>query len=185
MGTQLPPKKRGGTALPQFSARVCCGQTAGWINMPLGTEVGLGQGYIVLHRDQAPPPKRGTSPNFLPMSIVAKRLNGLGCHLIGTEIGLSPSHIVLDGDPAPPRQAWCCLQVKLCDPCLSALYVPWCEKALYKYSSFPFLSFTPPPEKEHSPSQNFGPCLLPPIFGPCLLWPNGRPSQLLLTTCFS
>ena len=33
------------------------------------------------------------------------------------------------------RQA-CCLQVKLCDPCLSALDVPWCEKALYKYSSF-------------------------------------------------
>jgi len=22
-----------------------------------------------------------------------------------------------------------------------------------------------------------------PIFGPCLLWPNGRPSQLLLSTC--
>jgi len=36
-------------------------------------------------------------------------------------------------------QAWCCLQVKLCDPCLSALCVPWCKKALYKYSSFPFL----------------------------------------------
>ena len=36
------------------------------------------------------------------------------------------------------RQAWCCLQVKLCDPCLSALCVPWCKKALYKYSSFPF-----------------------------------------------
>jgi len=39
------------------------------------------------------------------------------------------------------RQAWCCLQVKLCGPCLSALCVPWCKKALYKYSSFPFLSF--------------------------------------------
>ena len=39
------------------------------------------------------------------------------------------------------RQAWCCLQVKLCDPCLSALCVPWCKKALYKYSSFPFVSF--------------------------------------------
>jgi len=37
------------------------------------------------------------------------------------------------------RQAWCCLQVKLCDPCLSALCVPWCKKALYKYSSFHFL----------------------------------------------
>ena len=23
----------------------------------------------------------------------------------------------------------------------------------------------------------------PKIFGPCLLWPNGRPSQLLLSTC--
>ena len=32
----------------------------------------------------------------------------------------------------------CCLR----DPCLSALYVPWCEKTLYKYSSFPFLSYT-------------------------------------------
>jgi len=38
-------------------------------------------------------------------------------------------------------QAWCCLQVKLCDPCLSALCVPWCEKALDKYSSFPFLLY--------------------------------------------
>jgi len=25
----------------------------------------------------------------------------------------------------------------------------------------------------------------PQIFGPCLLWPNGRPSQLLLSTCFT
>jgi len=39
------------------------------------------------------------------------------------------------------RQAWCCLQVKLCDPCLSTLCVSWCKKALYKYSSFLFLSF--------------------------------------------
>jgi len=23
----------------------------------------------------------------------------------------------------------------------------------------------------------------PPVFGLCLLWPNGRPSQLLLSTC--
>jgi len=36
------------------------------------------------------------------------------------------------------RQAWCYLQVKLCDPCLSALCVPWCKKALYRYFSFPF-----------------------------------------------
>ena len=35
------------------------------------------------------------------------------------------------------RRAWCCLQVKLCDPCLSALRVRVRTKmALYKYSSF-------------------------------------------------
>jgi len=31
----------------QFSAHVCCGQTAEWIKMPLGTEVDLGPGDIV------------------------------------------------------------------------------------------------------------------------------------------
>jgi len=30
---------------PPFSAHVCCGQTAGWIKMPLGTKVGLGPGH--------------------------------------------------------------------------------------------------------------------------------------------
>jgi len=82
--TQLPLPWKGGTAAPpQFSVHVSCGQTAGWINIPLGTEVGLGS-----------------------------------------------DHIVLDEDPAPPKGAQ------------------------------------------------------PPIFGPCLLWPKGRPSQLLLSTCY-
>jgi len=40
------------------------------------------------------------------------------------------------------RQAWCCLQVKLCDPCLSALRVCVRTKmALYKYSYFPFFLY--------------------------------------------
>ena len=34
---------------------VYCGQTAGWIKMPLGTDVDLGQGRIVLDGDPAPP----------------------------------------------------------------------------------------------------------------------------------
>jgi len=46
---------------PQFSAHVCCGQTAGWIKMPLGTEVGLGPGHILLDRDLAPFPQKGHS----------------------------------------------------------------------------------------------------------------------------
>jgi len=43
-------KKAG--APPQFSAHVYCGQTAGWIKMPLGTEVGLGSNDIVLVHGQ-------------------------------------------------------------------------------------------------------------------------------------
>ena len=37
-----------GVAGPQFSAHVYCGQTAAWIKMKLGMEVGLGPDLIVL-----------------------------------------------------------------------------------------------------------------------------------------
>jgi len=47
---------------------VYCGQTVGWIKMPLGTEVGLGQRDIVLDGDPAPPTERGIAalPLFSP-----------------------------------------------------------------------------------------------------------------------
>ena len=64
---------------------VYCGQTVGWIKMPLGTEVGF-----------------------------------------------DPGDIVVDGDPAHPT-----------------------ERGVQQ----------------------------PPLFGSCLLWPNGRPSQQLLSSC--
>jgi len=66
-----PPKRRHS---PQFSAHVCCGKTAGLIKVPLGTKACVGPGDIVLDGDPAPPhQKRGTTTNFRPMSIVAKR----------------------------------------------------------------------------------------------------------------
>jgi len=44
---------------------VYCGQTLGWIKMPLGTEVCLRPGHIVLDGDPAPPMERGTAaPHF-------------------------------------------------------------------------------------------------------------------------
>jgi len=56
-----PPKR--GTA-PQFSVDVYCGQTAGWMKTPLGTEVDLGTGHIAL--DGVPALcKRGTAPPIL------------------------------------------------------------------------------------------------------------------------
>jgi len=56
-GAQQPP--------PQFSAYVYCGHTAGWIKMPLVTEVGLGD--IVLDGDPALPPTGAQNiPTFRP-----------------------------------------------------------------------------------------------------------------------
>ena len=43
----------------------CCGQTAGWINMPLGMEVGLVLGDIVLDGDPVPT-QRDSAPIFGP-----------------------------------------------------------------------------------------------------------------------
>ena len=40
-----PSSSKRGTA-PQFSAHVCCGQTAGWMKMSLGMEVGLAQATL-------------------------------------------------------------------------------------------------------------------------------------------
>jgi len=51
--------------------------------MPLGTEVGLRLRDIVLDGDPALSPLKGHAPpNFRPMSVVAKRLDGLRCHLV-------------------------------------------------------------------------------------------------------
>ena len=76
-----------------------------------------------------PNPQRGTAPNFWPLSVVAKRLDGLRCHLA---VGQSRGDSVLHEDPAPPKT---------------------------------------------------GAQQPPTLFSPCLLWPNGRPSQQLLSSC--
>jgi len=71
MGIAVPPPKRG--TARQCSAHVYYGETAGWIQTPLGTEVDLGPGHIVLDEDPAPSPRKGHSSLlfFRTMSIVA------------------------------------------------------------------------------------------------------------------
>ena len=63
-----PPFQKGaepGGGAPQFSAHVYCGQTAGWMKVALGMQVGLGPGHTVLDGDPAPLPKKGHSaPTF-------------------------------------------------------------------------------------------------------------------------
>ena len=59
-------------------------QTIGWIKMKLGTHVGLGPAtlcYMGTHLRT--PPKGHSTPNFWPISVVAKWLDGSRCHLVG------------------------------------------------------------------------------------------------------
>jgi len=76
-GNPFPPLKGAPTAA-QFSAHVCCVQTAGWNKMPLGREVDLVPGVIVLDRDPTPPKNWHSSP---PLLSVQKRLSQLRCCL--------------------------------------------------------------------------------------------------------
>jgi len=54
-----PSSPEGVRTAPNFSSHVCCSQTARWIKMSLGTEVGLGSGDIVLDGDPAFPKNGG------------------------------------------------------------------------------------------------------------------------------
>jgi len=54
---------------------VCCGQMAGWIEMKLGTQVGLGPVHIVLDGDPARPPPKGHNPPIFGPYLL--RPNGL------------------------------------------------------------------------------------------------------------
>jgi len=62
------PSQKGGGA-PNFRP-MYCGQTAGWIKMALGMEVGLGPVHTVQDGDTARLPKRGQSHQFFrPMNV--------------------------------------------------------------------------------------------------------------------
>ena len=111
MGIQPPPRK-GAEHPPQFLAHFYCGQTAACIKMPLGKEVGLVPGHIVLDGDPVGTQSSiAAPPHFRPMP----RTNGrpsqqllsscycdqtAGCikMSLGMEVGLSPGDFVLDGD---------------------------------------------------------------------------------------
>jgi len=47
------------------------------VGLGAGMQVGLGAGHTVLDGEPVPLPQRGTSPNFRPISVVAKWLDGL------------------------------------------------------------------------------------------------------------
>jgi len=86
------PLAKRGQSPSQFSAHFYCGQTAGWIKMPLGIEVGQ------------PPPQKGAEPPIFgprllwPNGCMDQDALGRG----PTEVGLGLRDVMLDEDPAPP-----------------------------------------------------------------------------------
>jgi len=71
---------------PQFSAHVCRGQTAGWIKMPLGMELGLGPGHIVLD---------GDPPLQFSAHVCCAQTAGSIKMPLGTEVEIGSGYIVL------------------------------------------------------------------------------------------
>ena len=80
---------------------VYCGQTVGWIKMPLGMEIGLSPEDFVLDGDPAPPPQKGRRPQIFGSCLLWPN----GCMdrdgILDMDVGLSPGDFVFDGDPAP------------------------------------------------------------------------------------
>jgi len=72
--------------------------------MPLGMEVGLRPGDIVLDGDPAPPPQKGSTaaPQFQPM--YCGQTAGWMKMPLGRDVGLGPGDILLDRDPTPPQK---------------------------------------------------------------------------------
>jgi len=98
--------------------------------MPFGTEVGLGPAHVYTAFDGQLPPKGHSSPHFSAHVYCGQTARWIGIPL-GMEVGLGPGDIVLNGESSTKR----------------------------------------------------GTAAPPPLIGPCLLWPNGRPSQQLLSSC--
>ena len=66
---------------------VYCGQMVGWIKMPLGTEVGLGLGHIVLDGDPAPRTEMGTAgPTLFGPCLLWPNCS---CHMFSFLYGMS------------------------------------------------------------------------------------------------
>jgi len=82
-GDPAPPK--GAQPPSNFQPVVYCGQTAGWIKIPLGTEVGLGPGDIVRWGPSSPPKKGTVPPIFSPCP--CGQTAGSIKMALGTEVG--------------------------------------------------------------------------------------------------
>ena len=121
--------------------------------MKLGVQVGLGPGHIVLDEDPAPPPLKGHSPQFAPISVVAKRLHRSRFHLIWSYVRWEPA--------PPPQKRGRSSQFSAhvyCDQTAGWIKIILRTEVGLSPGDLVVLDGDPVPS---------------PIFGPFLLWPNG------------
>ena len=91
-----------------FSAHFYCGQMVGCIMIPLGTEVGLGLGDIVLDGDPAPPSLKGqSSPPQLSANVHCSQTAGWTKMPLGMDVALAQAILCSVGTqlPLPEKRA--------------------------------------------------------------------------------
>jgi len=131
--------------------------------MPLGTEVGLSQGHIVLGGNPASLPKKAEQqpPNFRPCLLWP---NGWFI-----KIGLDPGDIVLDGEPGPPKRGTAAPSTFRPMTCLFGQTAGW--NSMPRDTEVGLSPGHVVLDGNHTPSSKGA--QQPPLFGLCLLWPNG------------
>ena len=171
MGTQLPLPKKEAEPPPIFdpcllylTAHVCIKR----LYVPLGTELGLSLGDIVLDGEPAPPPLTGHSPQF-SASVRYGQTTGWTKIPLGMEVRLGPGDFVFDGDPASPRKKGTAptqfLAHVYCGQTAGWTKMPLGMEVRLSPGDFVFDRDQAFPRKKEQPH---------PIFGPYLLWPAAR-----------
>jgi len=134
--------------------------------MKLDVEVGLGPGHIVLDEHLAPTPQIFGPCLFWPNGWLDQNATWPRRHCVRWG-PITPKR----GDISPPTF----LAHVLWPNCQMDHDATWYRIRPWPTSHCVTWGPSCPPEKGAQPPTQ--------IFGPCLLWPNGRPSQLLLSTC--
>jgi len=161
-GVAAPPKG----AHPEFSANVCCGQTARWTKVPLGMEVGIGPCNFVFDGTQLLPRIKGHSPTHCWMDQDA------------TWYGGKPRprrRCVRWGRSSSPKAT-----APVFGPCLL-----WPNGWINEDATWHEVDLGPRHiVLDGDPAHPARGALHPPLFGPCYVYcGHGRPSQLQLSSC--
>jgi len=131
----------------------------------------------VLDRDHAPP-KGDTAPSISANVYCGQTVGWIKMKL-GMEVGLGPGHIVLDGDSAPLPQ-----KGHSNPPNFWPMYLV--AKRLNRSRCYLIYGGRPRPRRHcvrWGPPPKRGGAQQPRTFRPMSIVANGRPSQLLLSTC--